>query len=30
VLDEILPLVGAQRKEVNIVVDEQSESDDEY
>jgi len=29
-LDDILPIVDAKRKDVNIVIDEQSESDDEY
>lgn len=30
VLDDILPLGGAKRKDVKIVVEEHSESDDEY
>jgi len=30
VLDDVLTLVDVKRREVNIVVDEQSESDDEY
>jgi hypothetical protein len=30
VLDDILTLVEVKRKDVNIVIDEQSESDDEY
>ena len=30
VLDEILPLVGAKRQEVDIGIEEESESDDEY
>ena len=30
VLDDVLQLVEVKRKDVNIVVDEQSESDDEY
>ena len=29
-MDDILPIVDAKRKDVNIVIDEQSESDDEY
>lgn len=29
-LDDVLALVEAKRKDVNIVIDEQSESDDEY
>ena len=30
ILDDILALVDVKRKDVNIVVDDQSESDDEY
>ena len=30
VLEDVLALVGATRKDVNIVVNEESESDDEY
>ena len=30
VLDDVLSLVDVKRKDVNIVIDEQSESDDEY
>ena len=30
VLDDVLSLVEVKRKDVNIVIDEQSESDDEY
>lgn len=30
VLDDVLELVEVKRKEVNIVVDDMSESDDEY
>jgi hypothetical protein len=30
VIDDILTIVEAKRKDVNIIIDEQSESDDDY